>query len=187
MVHLGCPALFRTTSAPLAQRFAGVANVQPLEEWPGPDRVRRLMEHVAGRRAAERMPPELAECLAIAEARWARGPTRRSLFERAFGPAGCEPGIRVDDEQLSRISQPTLYLWGERDTHGSPEVGERACAIQPDARIVAFDAGHLPWLDDPSFCAREIEGFLRERAPANSVTSGGARPGSTREPLEVSS
>lgn len=69
---------------------------------------------------------------------------------------------RYGDELLRQIRPPTLYLWGEDDPFGGPEIGRRCVAAQPNAALKSFSAsGHLPWLDDAATHARLVGGFLR--------------------------
>ncbi len=65
-------------------------------------------------------------------------------------------------EFLRRLPQPTLFLWGEADSFGGVEVGQRAAAAMPDATFKSFAAsGHLPWLDDPEAHVSLVRDFLQ--------------------------
>jgi pimeloyl-ACP methyl ester carboxylesterase len=70
------------------------------------------------------------------------------------GPQPARPRLPIGEDELARIQAPVLYVHGDRDTHGSLAVAERACSILPKARVARLDAGHLPWLDAPEACAR---------------------------------
>lgn len=62
---------------------------------------------------------------------------------------------------LRQIKPATLYLWGEADPFGGPQVAARAVAAQAGATLKTFPAsGHLPWLDAPGAHAQLIAEFL---------------------------
>jgi pimeloyl-ACP methyl ester carboxylesterase len=67
--------------------------------------------------------------------------------------------------ELSKLRAPTLFLWGDHDPFGTPSLGREMAAMMPDARVVEVsDAGHLPWLDQPDFCAEQTAAFLGAQA-----------------------
>lgn len=114
-----------------------------------------------------RLSDALCECLAAggripgATASWT------SMVERIFVPAGR--GLWARDSlgthkltaELPRLDQPTLFLWGDKDPLGGPEVGASLAALMARARLqVVVDAAHLPWLDQPQVCAAALLEFL---------------------------
>jgi pimeloyl-ACP methyl ester carboxylesterase len=38
---------------------------------------------------------------------------------------------------------------GDEDPYGGPEIGRRACAVMPNARLEVISGRHAPFLDDP--------------------------------------
>jgi pimeloyl-ACP methyl ester carboxylesterase len=64
----------------------------------------------------------------------------------------------IDDEQVRTIAQalrsldlPSLVVRGQRDPWWRPAVADAYAALLPRARVARIaDAGHWPWLDDPS-------------------------------------
>jgi len=52
-------------------------------------------------------------------------------------------------------------IWGDQDPYGGPEIGRRACALIPDARLEVIPGRHAPFLDDPERCAALIDDLLR--------------------------
>jgi pimeloyl-ACP methyl ester carboxylesterase len=64
----------------------------------------------------------------------------------------------IDDERVGMFSEalrslavPSLVVWGERDPWWGPEVADAFAALLPIVRLARVsDAGHWPWLDDPS-------------------------------------
>ncbi len=64
--------------------------------------------------------------------------------------------------ELAKLTAPTLFLWGDKDPFGSPELGREMAGMMPRAKVIEVkDAGHLPWLDQPDFCAEQVGTFLR--------------------------
>ena len=63
--------------------------------------------------------------------------------------------------ELAQLRPPTLFLWGDRDAFGPPQLGMEMAALAPHARcLMVHDAGHLPFWDQPEQCAREMREFL---------------------------
>jgi pimeloyl-ACP methyl ester carboxylesterase len=60
------------------------------------------------------------------------------------------------DDELRGIRVPVRFILGDRDVYGGPEIGERAAALMPDARVEVLPGGHAPFLDDPRRCAEVI-------------------------------
>jgi len=65
----------------------------------------------------------------------------------------ARPENVFDDDELRAISAPVQLIWGDRDVYGGPEVGQRAAALLPDARLEVIEGGHAPFLDDAERCA----------------------------------
>jgi pimeloyl-ACP methyl ester carboxylesterase len=59
------------------------------------------------------------------------------------------------------IKSPTLFLWGDKDAFQSNIEGKKISEKIKSSQFISIkDAGHLPWLDQPDFCATEIIKFL---------------------------
>lgn len=73
-------------------------------------------------------------------------------------------GLRRDllpDSVLVSIRTPTMFIWGERDAFGGPDVAQEVVARIPGARLELLPgAGHAPWLDEPDRCAALSAEFL---------------------------
>ena len=64
--------------------------------------------------------------------------------------------------ELSRLSMPTLLIWGDKDSFGPPSLAQEMARIIPQGRAqIVPDAGHLAWLDQPETVAGLITGFLQ--------------------------
>jgi pimeloyl-ACP methyl ester carboxylesterase len=113
------------------------------------------------------VPEPLLDCLAEGARLPGAVVSWITMVERAFDPpaAGiftgrntCTYALRRD---LPKLKTETLFLWGERDPFGSPDLGREMAAMMPNANVsVVPAAGHLPWLDKADFCAERIRAFL---------------------------
>jgi pimeloyl-ACP methyl ester carboxylesterase len=124
-----------------------------------------LMGH--SQRTCSALPLELAECYY----RFQRLPHYRvsalSLMEATCSLFGSKPQVRIREDDLRKVHQPTLLIWGSNDPFGSVGKGKEVASCIEDSRFTALDgAGHLPWLDEPALCAEKIRAFLSTtRAP----------------------
>jgi pimeloyl-ACP methyl ester carboxylesterase len=72
------------------------------------------------------------------------------------------PALALTDELLCRIVVPTLFYWGADDPFGGADVARRTADLIAGAELqLVEDAGHLPWLDDPSQAAHAVTAFLQ--------------------------
>lgn len=170
VVQLGCPAMILDTSAPTVMRLLSLPWVGPRLLTVGPQdqsmarRVFRQMGH--GRSVdAGRIPSEVWDYMVATSAMPGYAATFASLIRRVMSLAGPRPGMSLDADQLGRLRQPTLFLWGDSDAFGGADVARAAADLVPDALLhVLPEAGHLPWLDDPKGCAGLVSGFLQTHA-----------------------
>ena len=114
-----------------------------------------LLEHpeiVATYHAARRLP--------------GYGSAAAAIFRGSLRAGGRQrPSLVLGDEELARIAQPVLFVWGDREPYGPPEVAFRAARLMPDARVeVVPDGWHHPWLADPAGVARVLSSFLDDNA-----------------------
>lgn len=84
----------------------------------------------------------------------------RRLNERVQWLGFPRKDIRMMEEQLSTIHQPTLFIWGINDPFGNVQVGQRAARAMPNATFTALPTGHLPYVDEPEECAKLLRKFL---------------------------
>lgn len=169
MVQMGCPALVSGMQTPGFMRLLALPGLGsliarlPASRGAGRSTMRQL-GHAASVDAG-RIPDPLWE--------WSYHlnrdtPTMRSevaLITRGLTWRGAvRPEVELRDEELRRIQQPTLFLWGEDDPFGGPELARHLASIMPNATLELFpNSGHLPWLDDPATFALRTRAFLQAR------------------------
>lgn len=67
--------------------------------------------------------------------------------------------------ECTRISAPTLLLWGENDTEVPLEIAHRFNElIRNSSLIVLPRKGHFPFAESPDLCAYHITGWLAEQS-----------------------
>lgn len=84
-----------------------------------------------------------------------------TLLENIATMKGFRASYYIGDE-IANIPHKSLFLWGDRDAFQTPEEGKALTDKMPASTFkIAQNAGHLPWLDDPAFCAEEIKSFMQ--------------------------
>ena len=92
--------------------------------------------------------------------------TWATLMRRLTRLRGYRPGMYLGDE-LSRISQPTLMIWGEHDWVPVEEA-RAAAARMPNASVhYLAGVGHFPFLQ----ATEETAGVIREFVALNAPTT----------------
>lgn len=166
LVLVGCPAVILDTAAPLPMRLislpvVGRALVSALVP-ASPAKARGLPVFLGH---PEQVGERWSDATAEAYYGLAHLPDYRrswlTLLRRFLRARGANPAMSITADQLKRVTQPTLFLWGARDNFGPPSVGRAAVAAMSDARMEVVGVGHLPWWDDPAGCARHVREFVR--------------------------
>jgi pimeloyl-ACP methyl ester carboxylesterase len=81
----------------------------------------------------------------------------------AWSPFMCNPKL---ERRLTRITAPTLVVWGAEDRVVSVAHGERYAAVIPEARLnVLPDCGHAALVEKTEPAVAAIVEFLGEGAP----------------------
>jgi pimeloyl-ACP methyl ester carboxylesterase len=77
--------------------------------------------------------------------------------ERALGRLflsarrGLDHSMVMTDEDRRRISSPILFVWGEDDPFGGPQIASAFAGGFANARLeLRPGAGHAPWMGDPA-------------------------------------
>ena len=124
---------------------------------PGtPRSARRAMKGVIGP-AVERTPDAFFDVVAAGMRMPGWTLAMRSHLPLAFDRGRARPENFLTDEELRRIEVPVLLVWGTDDVYGGPDIGRRAVAVLPDARLEVLPGNHAPFLDDPARCAALID------------------------------
>lgn len=166
MVHAGCPAFWLGTSAPLPLRLLSVPLVGRFImaiSPPSPGQIEAFGRTMAGEDLSQF--PELRDLLVAAQKLPGAHDSILRLLHAVVRLRGARPEVALMAEQLARIRQPVLLIWGSRDAFGGPSVGAEATRIIPHATFHTVpDAGHVPWVGHPSAVAAAAGSFLRRYA-----------------------
>jgi pimeloyl-ACP methyl ester carboxylesterase len=170
LAQLGSTALLMGTMAPLPMRLLSVPGLNRLmlaAERPSPEQARKFLARLGHDEAVidGRLSEEFFEMLAASQELPGYATAWSTLVERCLTLRGAVPDVRLGKEELRRVRQRTLFVWGEGDAFGGPEIGERAARLMPRAELEAVPGGHLPWLDEPEVCAEAVSRLLRSRVP----------------------
>lgn len=111
----------------------------------------------AGRAAVDNMPDEFFEVVAAGMRRpgWRDAMWTHLNLAMRFGRG--RPENALTDEELRSITAPVLFIWGQDDGFGGPDIGRRAVELLPAARLEITPGKHAPFLDDPQRCAELID------------------------------
>jgi pimeloyl-ACP methyl ester carboxylesterase len=76
-------------------------------------------------------------------------------------------------DNMSKIVQPTLILWGDKDTLIPPDSGEAARDSIKGSQFVLYkDIGHIPMEETPDVSAADVRAFLKgEPIPSLNVAT----------------
>lgn len=132
---------------------------------PSPELTGKMLANSADARLVEH--PEIVAVYHEARRLPAYGRTAAAIFRCALQPGGAaRPSMVLTDEEQARIAQPAMFVWGDREPYGPPDVGRRAAGLMRNARVeVIENAWHHPWLADPPEVGRLLRGFLAEHDP----------------------
>ena len=162
-----------TTSAVIGHSFGGGVALALAATYP--DIVSRLLlanSAIVRRKSTEKTAKRnLAKIVKPIFKPRVMQPIRRAIY-RAMGaedyvatPHLTETYKRIVDEDLtpylSRISQPTLIIWGENDSE-TPVLDAKIIEskVEHGKLIVLKDAGHFSFLDKPDEFSEELMSFL---------------------------
>jgi pimeloyl-ACP methyl ester carboxylesterase len=114
---------------------------------------RRGMKGVIGRTALDRTPDVFFDVVSagMRMPAWRNAMWTHLNLALRFGRG--RPENALTDAELRAIVAPVQFIWGRDDPYGGPEIGERAAAMIPRARIAVVPGKHAPFLDDPERCA----------------------------------
>lgn len=114
------------------------------------------------------IPPQIIEATRRYFRLGAAGPSCLRVVRASVGLGGIRPEIIEEVHTFaSRITAPTLIIWGTRDRVVPPAQATVAVHTIPDARLHMLDgAGHVPYIEDAdAFNAAMLEFLCSVREP----------------------
>jgi pimeloyl-ACP methyl ester carboxylesterase len=122
---------------------------------------RSLASGAVGHRAAQRAPEGFFEVVHEGMRQPGYRTAMLTHMQLAMRLGRPRPENLISDAELQQIAVPVLMIWGDEDPYGGPEIGRRACAMMPDARLEVIPGRHAPFLDDPQRCGALIDDLVR--------------------------
>ena len=85
-----------------------------------------------------------------------------NLVEAGMTWRGFRPETMIGQVELSRITQPTQYIWSKGDPDGGEPLARETAMHTPNSELHLLPGnGHLPWLDAVDEVAKLIRDFLQ--------------------------
>jgi 2-hydroxy-6-oxonona-2,4-dienedioate hydrolase len=167
IVQLGSTALILNSNAPFPMRLMSVPIInRRLISVTVPKSLDKALDGLRIMGSSEEkiraLPKEYAETFYASRHLPAFRDSWRSLQERVLTLIGPKSDLRLNEDQLRKVQQPVLFIWGNNDPFGGPDIGKRATGMMPNAELQEIQAGHLPYVDEPAECATIIQKFLSE-------------------------
>jgi pimeloyl-ACP methyl ester carboxylesterase len=128
---------------------------------PGPRMLRRMMASVGEADTITRHPDLLDSLVAGARDPVAVAANRAEL-RALISPVGFRRAMRIQAEDLGRLSVPTMMIWGDHDPVVPIGIARVAARLIRDARLEVLPAGHVPQLGHPERVAELLTAFARE-------------------------
>jgi pimeloyl-ACP methyl ester carboxylesterase len=122
---------------------------------------RALARGAIGPRAAERAPEAFFEVVHQGMRQPGFRTAMLTHMRLAMRVGRPRPENFLSETELQQLAVPVLMIWGDEDPYGGPEIGRRASALIPDARLEVIPGRHAPFLDDPKRCGALIDGLVR--------------------------
>lgn len=122
---------------------------------------RRLLGQGLSPVAAAGMPDELVDVLHMAVRRKGNARTVASLMHAINFFRRPRVDSVMSDEDLGRISTPTVFCLGRTDPFLRPDQARPSIAKIRSAKLHEVDGGHGPWLENPRSCARVVTEHLK--------------------------
>jgi pimeloyl-ACP methyl ester carboxylesterase len=122
---------------------------------------RALARGAIGPRAAARAPAGFFEVVHEGMRRPGFRTAMLTHMQLALRVGRPRPENFLSETELQQLTVPVLMIWGDQDPYGGPEIGQRASALMPDARLEVIPGRHAPFLDDPEHCGALIDALVR--------------------------
>jgi pimeloyl-[acyl-carrier protein] methyl ester esterase len=146
--------LFRMLGAPV------VGWLTLRSPMPGPVH-RATVARALGRAAIKSAPRDLWRATYLGTRRPGFASTANGYLHEQFrGQRTGSPNYVLTDGELTRIDQPVLFVWGERDDRYQPiEDARQKAELIPHGAFQVVPGGHEPWLDHPQPCICAVNSF----------------------------
>lgn len=151
---------------PLAMRLGATPGIGSImARLPVNDRAVRAMFRGIGLRQAMdagRVSPEDIAAYAALLNHTRTLPNELAASRSFLSPIhGLDRRLLLSPATRAAITTPILFLWGDGDSFGGPDVAREFVAPFPNARLeIIAGAGHAIWMDDVGLAADRVGSFL---------------------------
>jgi pimeloyl-ACP methyl ester carboxylesterase len=166
LVLLGVPGNVLRCKPPLALRLAAVPGInKAMFRMITPKSIESSLKSLVfmghSKKNLRALPKAMNECYYYFPRLPHYAISSLSLMETTNTLLGSKKDIRINADELQKIDQKALLIWGANDPFGSVKTGEEIAAAMPNARLeIIAGGGHLPWLDDTIKCGKLTMDFL---------------------------
>jgi pimeloyl-ACP methyl ester carboxylesterase len=126
---------------------------------PSPKMVVRLMSSVGEKDTIGRHPDLIESMVAGGNDPIALA-ADLAEFRATISPFGFRRSVRVQPDELRRLTVPTLLIWGDYDPVGTVKVALATARLIPKAQLEVLPAGHVPWLGNPDRVSELMSKFV---------------------------
>jgi pimeloyl-ACP methyl ester carboxylesterase len=107
----------------------------------------RTQDQVLGAGVFDDSPADLPPALYALAGRTTNAASIASFFRALLKGGRVRAGVALTHEELGRLRQPLLFVWGDQDVFLAPTAAATAIVAVRDVRLLRLPtAGHAPWL-----------------------------------------
>jgi pimeloyl-ACP methyl ester carboxylesterase len=163
LVLLGAAPLLPGTRVPPPLRVLSTPKVGELLSRMMPSTPKAVVRNMAGMGEKDTIVdyPDQIEALVVAGHDPLASEVSLAELRAYISPFGFRPAVKVQPDELRRLTMPTLLVWGEHDPVGGGDVARATADAIPDAQLELLPAGHGPWLGHPDRTAALVASFIR--------------------------
>jgi pimeloyl-ACP methyl ester carboxylesterase len=151
LVLVGAPPLLPGTRPPAPLRAAAAPVLGDLMSRMKLSRkmIVRFMASMGEGDTIVRYPDLLDSLVAAGNDPVASSVNLAELRAAIAAPFGFRRSLRIDRDELRRLTVPTLLIWGADDPVASVAAAEAIARLLPEARLEVLPGGHVPYLGNP--------------------------------------
>ncbi len=147
---------FRVMTTPLLGSL--LAKMMP---DPSPESLTKMMAMMGEGDTIGRYPRLLDVFVAASSDPIAGEASQSEMNAMIRGLAGFRTQFRFTENDLERVHQPVLLIWGDHDPIGNLTAAEQVRDALPNATLKVVPTGHAPWWGQPDQTAHLINRFLQ--------------------------
>lgn len=126
-----------------------------------------------GEGALNGVPDELIDAAMLMGRRTDYAASVASYFRALIKRGSVRKGVAVDADELTRLRQPTLLVWGDEDVFMKPLAAAESIAAIHDCHLVRLPGvGHAPWLQEPQRVGDEVASHLQHHPDVVALLEG---------------